>query len=158
MSSGNLAIAQNQLPEKPQINFVTYEENTSKLTIDWKSSTSKNVLYYKIYTLDISTSPVTGSYLDSVSADTFSYTYNPGMLNPSIYTITAVNKLGNESLLGGDFHKPIKLNIAYDSCAKTIDLVWDKYYGWKNNLSGYRIFSKTDDSDYSLIRESIDTN
>jgi gliding motility-associated-like protein len=157
-SSGNLTFAQNQLPDKPQINFATFKENTSKLTIDWNASTSKNVLFYKIYTLDISTSPVTGRYLDSVPADTLCYAYNPGTLKPNIYTITAVNNLGNESLLGGDFHKPVKLDIAYDSCAQAINLVWDKYYGWKNNLSGYRIFSKADDGDYSMIRELIDTS
>ncbi len=143
MVSAVTVIAQNELPEKPEINFVTIDSVSGNTTIDWEPSPSPGISTYKLYTLDIGTFPVTGTLLDSVPSGMHSYTYDPGTSFPFAYTVTAVDTDGNESLLSGDYHKPIKLQTEYDSCSGEMHLEWDKYIGWENTLTGYRVWVKT---------------
>ncbi|MGC9341645.1 MAG: gliding motility-associated C-terminal domain-containing protein, partial [Bacteroidales bacterium] len=42
----------------------------------------------------------------------------------------------------------IKANINYDSCQNAIEVSWNHYTGWGENLSGYRIYSRTINSGY----------
>lgn len=136
-------IAQEELPEKPVINFVTIDTVSGNTTIDWEPVASPGISSYKIYTLDIATFPVTGTLLDSVPSTVLSYTYDPGTTFPYVYTVTAVDTDGNESLLSGDYHKPMKLQTEYDSCGNEMHIEWDRYIGWGNTLTGYRVWVKT---------------
>lgn len=148
---------QEELPEKPLINYVTILDSIGTVKIDWNASHSPNIQSYKIYTLDIATFPVTGFHLATVTADSLHYEYNPISMEPEVYTVVAVDNLGNESLLSGDFHKPMKMDISYDSCSSSITIKWDKYYGWKSNLTGYRIYGRENFGVYHLISDQIDT-
>jgi gliding motility-associated-like protein len=151
------AQGQTELPDKPLIRFVSVDTVSGETVIEWEASQSPSVRSYKIYTLDIATFPVTGLYLDSVSAETLKYCYRSAHHKPQIYTVTAVDQLGNESLLSGNYHKSVHLDIQYDSCSRTMLLEWNKYIGWKNNLTGYRIYAKGETGSFEqLVR--LDTN
>ncbi len=168
-TTGTLGQSPPDLPEKPRIRYVSVDTITGKTIIDWEMSQTPMLRSYKIYTLDITTYPVTGELLDSVPAETLSYSYEAAHHNPYIYTVTAVDQSGNESLLSGDYHKSVHLDIQYDSCSSTMLLQWNKYIGWKNNLTGFRVYTKGEDDDFeklvrldtstvSFIHEGIEEN
>lgn len=145
-------------PAKPLITYVTYIGDSGEIEIRWSPSTSKDIRTYHIDTVDITTTPsITGYFLDSVPADTLVYRYHEKDTKTKIYTILAIDKSNNKSLESGDFHKPVKLDIAYDSCSSAMVLNWEKYYGWKNNLTGYRVYAKENNGNFSLVTDLIDT-
>ncbi|MEX0987824.1 MAG: gliding motility-associated C-terminal domain-containing protein [Bacteroidales bacterium] len=152
--SGITALSQVVLPVKPLIQSVSIDSVSGLTIIRWEASQTPDIRSYYIYTLDIT---VTGELLDSVSSETFVYSYDTGTPVPETYTVTAMDKSGNESLLSGNSHKPIKLDITYDSCNSAMLLNWEKYIGWKNNLTGYRIYFKGTEGDFTQL-ESLDTN
>lgn len=170
ISSGTAA-AQPELPDKPLIQYVTIDTVSGETLIYWEPGETPDILSYKIYLLDITTNPVTGQYLDSVPGGTHSFSYDPcdqmysdKINSPDpcdqtkyIYTVTAVDQAGNESLLSGDYHQPMLLEIEYDSCSSAMNLSWNKYVGWKNNLTGFNIYTKGETGDFQqLVR--LDTN
>jgi len=169
--SARFTYAQGELPDKPEIDYVTIDSVTGYTIIRWEPSNSPGISTYKIYTLDTETFPVSGTLLDSVPASVHSYSYDPGTTNPFTYTVTAVDGAGSESLLSGDSHKPVKLTIAYDSCSGSMIIEWDKYKGWGNTLTGYRIWAKLPEHphtskstlkshphDQFILLQSLDTN
>lgn len=155
--ASNVIVAQADLPEKPIITFVTTDTSSNAIKIYWNPSSSTDVVSYCVYTLDITTNPVTGTFLDTVPADSLMYIHYRDKLVSYIYSITAVDSKGNESLLGGDFHKPVKLDIVYDSCTNSMKVSWNKYIGWKYNLTGYKIFMQND-ANSSEEKQSDDGN
>lgn len=135
-------LAQADLPEKPALQRVTIDSTNGVTHVEWEASQSPGILGYKVYTLDITTSPVTGFLLDSLPGDMLSYSYletDPGI---PYYTVTAVNENG-ESLLSGIYHRPVELEVRYDSCSSAMELRWDDYVGWGENLNGYVIYAKS---------------
>ena len=153
----SMAKGQSDLPEKPLISSVTIDTASGYTVIEWSAVGSSGIDHYNIYTLDISTSPVTGTYLATVPADSLRYTHDPAAGQPSYYTITAVDEGGNESLLGGDYHRPVNLEIKYDSCNSTMRLEWKRYVGWKHYLTGYRVFHKEASGQFVQLAQ-LDTN
>ncbi len=133
--------AEDPVPDKPIINFVSINTINQKVILDWEASTSPNILRYKIYSLDISTFPVTGTCIDSVEGDILCYIHENKSTEQLIYTVTAIDATG-ESLLSGDYHRAVSVRVSYDSCRQEMNLNWEEYIGWKENLSGYRVFSK----------------
>ncbi len=153
----NSGMAHDNLPDKPRIKYVTIDTVSGETIIEWEASTTPQIDSYIIYTLDITTNPVTGISLDTVSGESLTFSYIPDKQKPYIYTVTAVDEEGNESLLSGNYHQPVHLSLQYDSCNSAMVLNWNNYIGWKNNLTGYRIFAKLDTGDFQqLVR--IDTN
>jgi gliding motility-associated-like protein len=170
LSSGTAA-SQSERPDKPIIQYVTIDTVTGETIIEWEPGETPNILYYKIYRLDITTNQVTGYLLDSVPGGTHSFSYDPcdpmyidktNFPDPCdqtkyIYTVTAVDQPGNESLLSGNYHQPMHLKIEYDSCNNAMNLSWNKYVGWKNNLTGFNIYTKGETGGFQqLVR--LDTN
>jgi len=107
--------------------------------------------------LDITTSPVTGLLIDTVTSEKRSYLHELQSREPLIYTITAVDIYGNESLLSGDFHKAMNLNISYDSCKSSMFLEWGNYIGWKNSLSGYKIYARNGEDEEFELQAILDS-
>ncbi len=141
-SAAVMVIAQPDLPEKPEILRVTVDSTDGRTYIEWEASASPGIIGYKVYTLDITTNPVTGFVLDSLSGDMLSFNYLNTDPGAPYYTVTAVSEEG-ESLLSGDYHKPVSLEISYDSCSNKMELEWEEYVGWETNLNGYRIYAKS---------------
>jgi gliding motility-associated-like protein len=165
------AVSQSELPDKPLIQYVTIDTVSGKTIIHWEPGETPNIRSYKIERLDITTNPVTGYPLDSVPGGTHTFSYDPcdsryidtinfpGPCNQAnyIYTVTAVDQSGNVSLLSGDYHQPMHLKIEYDSCSSAMNLNWNKYAGWKNNLTGFYVYAKGESGDFQqLVR--LDTN
>ena len=132
--------AQPDLPVKPLLESASVDTATGDVVLKWKASSTPGIPFYKIYRLDITDYPPTGTLIDSVPGGTLEYRHTVVPYEPFFYTITAVDSSGNESLLSGDTHRPLKVEPGYDSCAQVIALEWNRYVGWKENLSGYRVY------------------
>ncbi len=140
-SAAIMVIAQPELPEKPEILRVTVDSTDGRTYVEWEASASPGIIGYKVYTLDITTYPVTGFLLDSLPGDRFAFNYLNKAHGAPYYTVTAVSEEG-ESLLSGNYHKPVSLEISYDSCSNKMELEWEEYVGWETKLNGYRIYAK----------------
>ncbi|MDF1571297.1 MAG: gliding motility-associated C-terminal domain-containing protein [Bacteroidales bacterium] len=148
-SAAEHVMAQADLPQKPEIQRITIDSTSGMTHIEWDASPSPGIIGYVIYTLDITTSQVTGYYLDSLAGDVLAYSYLETAPGTPYYTVTAVNDKG-KSLLGGDYHRPVELEIRYDSCSSSMELEWEEYVGWEEYLNGYRIYMK------SYAKEAVD--
>jgi gliding motility-associated-like protein len=138
------------IPEKPILNYVSVDSSTQKIIMNWDSSRTANILYYTIYAIDIGTFPVSGTEIGTVSGNTLSYEMDIDAFYPSIYSITATDAIG-ESLLSGDYHQPIELDMSYDSCSEVMNLRWNKYIGWKGNLNGYRVLYREEGAAFRQV-------
>ncbi|MCF8226524.1 MAG: gliding motility-associated C-terminal domain-containing protein [Bacteroidales bacterium] len=153
LSCFNVALyAQDDKPEKPKIIYTSIDSVSGLTIIHWQASSTPDIQAYNIYNVDTTTYPVTGILLGTVPGDSLYYSHSGGENANYIYTITAL-KSGNESLLSGDYHKPVELSIAYDSCLSTLTLEWEPYIGWGSKLAGYRIYEKIENNDFSIIYE-----
>lgn len=135
----NSAWSQTGEVESPSINYVTVDTSDQKVVLNWNPSTSPNIEKYIIHIVGFDQYGPYGTAVDSVSADTLFYKDRISTYKPHIYTVVAKNSIGDESLIGADYHKPVKLDISYDSCSQEMNLSWDNYIGWKGNLNGYRV-------------------
>ncbi len=144
------AMAQDNLPEKPILNYVTVDTSDQNIILNWDPVTTSDILYYKIYSVEISGQSIVGTYIDSVFAGVNSYKHIITSHESLMYTVTAVDSIG-ESLLGNDYHQAVKVNISYDSCSQEMNLEWNSYVGWKGNLNGYRVFCKEEGGDFNII-------
>jgi len=126
-------------PPKPKINTASFDITTGYLHLDWNPVTSTPIDYYIIYSIDLSTFPVSGTKIDSVPASQTSYVDSLPGDTPKIYSVTAMDMNGTQSLLSGDYHRAPSAGLSFDSCSNSIIISWDKYLGWKSNLTGFRI-------------------
>jgi len=146
------AYTQENRPDKPEIIVVSIDSSTNETIIKWNPSKSGNIQSYNIYQVDTTTFPVTGKLIGNVPGDSLSFT-DQSSDHENVYSITALST-GNESLLGGDYHKPAILSVKYDSCNASMQLKWKPYIGWDNSIAGYRIFQKMENEDFEQIYEN----
>jgi gliding motility-associated-like protein len=71
--------------------------------------------------------------------------------NSWLYSISAVDSAGNFSPRIPGLHSTVFVSSNYDSCNNRIRVNWNKYIGWENNVSGYRLFGSYDNQPYTLI-------
>lgn len=146
--------AQGQLPDKPLIKYVSINPDNGFVKLEWNPSETPNIDSYILATIDISS--LTAFYFDTVPGSQLSYTYEPFTNEALYYTVIAVDNLGTESIIGNDYHRPMQLQLRYDSCSSAMILEWESYVGWKNSLSGYRILAKNNQGDFERL-ERLDS-
>ncbi len=140
-------------PERPYITYVTVDTATNNTQIYWTESPSPDVeqyyLYYEIKTIN----GFEGVKFDSVSVGTAEYTHvNSGAGSHSIlYSVTAVDSSGNESIRKPGLHSTVYTSLQYDSCQAVIKVSWNKYQGWGSNVSGYRILRSINNEPFAIL-------
>jgi gliding motility-associated-like protein len=153
-------------PEIPVLTYVTVDTSDNSTKIFWKKSPSRDVTGYILYYEVFEGECWQGRSIDTVSALVNSYTHeNSGMAGKQsvLYSVTAIDTAGNESLRKPGLcsktglHSTLNLTAIYDSCQSTITLNWNKYEGWDNYLSGYKLHAKWADTDtiIGLGKDSI---
>lgn len=133
----------NTPPEKPFLRYVTVDTATNNVRIFWEKSPSPKVASYVIYRKIKTPNPIDeGQPIDTVPAGTTSYTHlTSGQAGQEsiFYSLSAIDSAGNPSNRTG-LHATIHSSVKYDSCNATLKLSWNKYLGWGNNVSGYRVY------------------
>ncbi len=140
-------------PDRPYITYVSVDTATNNVEVHWTESPSLDVVKYYIYNEILTINGYEGIKIDSVSVGNSIYIHsNSGAGQKNIlYSVTAVDTAGNESLRKPGLHSTVYSNIYYDSCNNAIIVFWNKYVGWDNNVSGYRIFGREGAGNYQLL-------
>jgi len=147
-------------PEKPVITYVTVDTATGNTLVFWEKSPSFDVAGYILYSEENQGGCWQGQILDTVSTSITSYIHNAAALagkQSILYSVTAFDTAGNQSLrkpvlckIEG-LHSTIHNALVYDSCANTITLHWNKYLGWGNSISAYRVKMKIGSGSFEAI-------
>jgi hypothetical protein len=141
-------------PVKPLITYVTVDTANNNVKIFWNKSPSTDVARYIVYYEIKTVNGYEGVKFDSVASPITSYTHNTSGLagkQSLLYSISAVDSAGNESTRKPGLHSTIYNTVSYDSCNSTLTLRWNKYLGWGNNVSGYRILEKTGNGSFHIM-------
>ncbi len=136
----------NTPPERAYIDYVTVDTATNNTLIFWEKSPSTDVEWYNLYYEVQTPNGPEGVLFDSVSADFSSYVHIDGGADAGsiLYSISAEDSSGNESLRTPGLHNSLFIKQKYDSCQNIMTLSWNKYIGWENRLSGYIIHWRTE--------------
>lgn len=144
VNQGILSGQDNIPPDRPLLTYVTVDTLTNNTLIYWTESSSPDLEWYYLYYEVNTVNGPEGVKFDSVAPGITSYVHViDASEEPMIYSISAIDTSGNESVRTPGFHSTIQADIHYDSCFDAIQLSWNKYTGWGNNLSGYRVYSRT---------------
>jgi len=140
-------------PDRPYITYVSVDTATNNSLIYWDKSPSNDVEWYLIYYEIFTANGYEGVKFDSVSADLSFYEHIGGSAGSEsvLYSVTAIDSSGNESIRKPGLHSTINTGISYDSCNSLIQLTWNKYIGWGDSISGYRVFFKPPGGSFSQI-------
>lgn len=139
----------NTPPDRPFLTYVTVDTTTNNTILYWSESTSPDLEWYYLYYEVNTVNGPEGVKFDSVAPGNTSYIHITGAHHESIvYSISAIDTAGNESLRTPGFHSTIHVDVLYDSCFNSIDLRWNHYTGWGNNISGYRVYSRRSGESY----------
>ena len=140
-------------PDRAYITHVSVDTANNNVEAYWIKSPSTDVEWYNLYYEINTINGPEGVKFDSVSADNSSYTHvGSGAGTQSyLYSISAQDSSGNESLRTPGLHSTMYTSLQYDSCNQSITINWNKYVGWGNNVAGYIIYEKIGDSDFQVL-------
>lgn len=141
-------------PDRPYISYVSVDTANNNVEIHWTESPSSDVKQYNIYYEILTVNGYEGLLLSSVSPTITSYTHlsNEAGQKPLLYSVTALDFSGNESLRTPGLHSTVHSNVFYDSCNNANVVYWNKYVGWDNNVSGYRILGREGNGGFSILQ------
>jgi gliding motility-associated-like protein len=151
--SGLVSAQDNIPPERPYITHVSVDTANNNSLLYWTMSPSSDVEWYLIYYEIQSANGLEGVKFDSVSANQNSYVHVGGGAEKGkiLYSVTALDSSKNESLRKPGLHSTLHTSLFYDSCINKIRVQWNKYIGWDNNVSGYRLFYKAPGGSFELL-------
>ena len=141
-------------PLPPEIIRVSVDTLTGLAEIRWNPSPSMDVEKYAVYYF---IPGIDGAQaLDTLPRDARAYTYprnpvDPG-LAPQALTVAAVDSGGDVSRLPEEPHRTMFLTAGYDSCEKSMNLIWTSYRGW-DQVVRYEVYFSVDGSAYSLLED-----
>jgi len=147
---GGLCLAQQGIPDKPEIRLVSVDTTDNSVQIFWNPSLAPDVKWYYIYKEVPTLSGWAGELIDSVSGSTYQYRHLLPELDRLEYSVTAMDSSGNESIRMPGSHTAVLTQMRYDSCKAELYLQWNQYKGWNGNLSGYRVFISSAGSPFQL--------
>lgn len=140
-------------PERPYITYVTVDTSTNFVDVYWTLSPSSDVMEYNIYYEILTINGYEGVKLGSVTADSVHYRDSTGIagMKKLMYSVTAVDSSGNESLRLPGLHSTVHTTTFYDSCNNAMIVTWNKYTGWENNVSGYRLYGREENESFRIL-------
>ncbi|MCB9012919.1 MAG: gliding motility-associated C-terminal domain-containing protein [Bacteroidales bacterium] len=143
------------LPDPPEIRYVSVDTANNSVKIFWNKSASPKVARYILYYETLTVNGYEGVKFDSVPASQNSYVHlNSGLAGnkPVRYSVSAVDtSAGYKNSTRSSAHSTIYSTVSYDSCNHTLTVKWNKYLGWQNNVSGYYVYEKKDGSSFKKI-------
>lgn len=141
----------NDPPVAPFIKYVTVDTATNNTHIFWEESPSTNVEKYVIY----EETSLGGIVIDSVNAPAEDYIHAGSSAGSAsvLYSVAAVDSSGNISTREDyNKHSTVYISAEYDSCNSRMILKWNKYKGWDENISGYKLYKSRDFSSFELLK------
>jgi gliding motility-associated-like protein len=155
-------LAQREPPKHPRIVQVSVDTSSGLVSIRWEASTSPDVVKYTMFydSTDVLGQTSWFPTYDTVGADTREHTYSEVVADryPRSLTVQAIDSFGNSSNFN-DWHTTMYLETTYDSCTKQMQLEWNAYRGWGNDLVRYDVFYRLDDGPFQPVLQggTLDT-
>lgn len=147
-------------PNLPEFNWVTVDTITGNATLNWSPSSSQDASAYIIFQFFgggwIAVDTVNGynstdyAYLVS-NADEYSETYALAVYDSCFSPTPNTSPLG----IG---QETMFLTTSLDVCSKTIELNWNSYKNWNDEVKHYEILASKDGAPYVLIGTITDTS
>ena len=143
---GNLSAQDTDRPLPPTLDLVTVNPLTGYTSLEWTAGGSPDVAGYVIYlyieeegyAIDTIYQPYASSYTNTSS--------NAAYYSES-YVVAAVDSSENISPLS-NFLNTIFIQGELDTCAHSIDLIWNTYKSEDPAVSEYRIYSSFEGNEY----------
>jgi gliding motility-associated-like protein len=156
--------AQINTSEEIVINYVSINTIDQQVNISWNPySDTSEIDGYIIYEY----ANLHGSWgLDTLTAvyvgkvEQWTFPFDKVRSQPVQFAVVAyVGTVGNVTARSTYKipHQTIYNTLAYDSCAAEIDLKWNKYGGWGNMVSGYKIFNRITGEQVGIVSASDTT-
>jgi len=140
-------------PDRPYVSYVTVDTATNDVIVHWTLSPSTDVKQYNIYYEILTVNGYEGIRFDSVAADHSSYVHSGSEagLKSVLYSVTAVDSSGNESIRKPGLHSTVHSKVFFDSCTNALTVYWNKYVGWDENVAGYRFFGREAGENFDIL-------
>jgi gliding motility-associated-like protein len=144
----SVRVSDEEDPDKPDINFVTTDLSTQKINISWSPSSAADTYGYVLLTGNVPRFPfdtVYGANNTSYVCDTCS--------SQTIYylSVLSIDTCFNSSPVS-DRHNNMVLHSERVQCSNEVILKWNAYNNMMNGLSGYEVYSSTDNISFNYIK------
>lgn len=142
--------SQTVLPDPPEFLSASIIPESDPLTVElnWNPSDSTSVIGYIIYKVEGITTEL--SYIDGRFNTSFLYSESDADSSVERYRLASFDTDTNRSMLT-DPHQTMHMSLELDKCNDFVDLEWTEYEGWDDNLINYKIYRRSESSDYSQI-------
>jgi hypothetical protein len=140
-------------PISPELNFVTVNNLSGRIELNWTPSPSVDVSGYVVYefndgegfAIDTIKDPTATSYdqISNIGAGYFSQSF----------VVAAIDSSDNISPLSNDL-RTIYVSSITDTCNKKIGITWNEYLSFPRSVTGYQLFSKINDGEWGLAGET----
>jgi len=139
-------------PVTPVFNLLSVQPETGRTELSWSKSPSPDVAGYVIYNyvngvgfaFDTIHNPAAVSYINTGSHSSD---------RSESYVIAAIDSSGNISPLSNVL-STMFVESSIDTCNKTIQVTWNKYPSFPENVSSYKIFISENGGSYSETAET----
>lgn len=144
-------------PNPPSVYFVSVEPETGDVKIVWIPSSSANVHIYRILKAKFTGRPnYPPAYIEvgRVPATDTIYIYedSESLLHSDGYTVVSVDTVSDLSDFNQLVDSTIFISAEFDSCKSEINLDWNGYNRWRDNIRGYNLYQKINDGNVTLIQ------
>jgi gliding motility-associated-like protein len=139
-------------PHPVSIDSLTYDTATSQIFISWTPSISMDVAGCLIFQNDVNFNPPWVVVDTLIGRNNFSTFINPswGDSTTFTYSVMCFDSCLNASVLSVP-HKTIFLEYNFDRCNRSVQLKWNKYRGFKEDVDQYLIYESINGGNYQLI-------
>lgn len=140
-------------PAPPALKSVSVNYENGDVIIQWYPSVSPDVQSYNVKIIrDFLGHPTYENIVTGLPATDTMYIYTLAAADTKSdgYSVSAVNDSDVEGIYSA-IDSTVFLAIHFDSCNATIELEWNDYNSWRDNIDTYHIYSKTNGGDFTLL-------
>ena len=125
------------------------ESNPTSVILNWSPSDSLDVQGYIVYQVISGVTETIDTVWGRLST-TYEYNMSSIITKPEQFRLAAFDDLFYKSSIT-DPHTTMFLSLEYDKCNTTVKLEWTNYSGWDNGLNSFKIYRRTETSNYTIL-------
>lgn len=143
----------------PELVKVSVDVETGYTHIHWKTNNSSETQYYLVYqSIDSlfgsdDTRAIEESQTNEVGSEYYQYIYPFNYATTGSRGFTVLAHRGSETSLKDRIDSTIFLTGSYDTCKAQVELNWNAYNGWKNQIAYYGIYLSVEGDPWTLVKK-----
>ncbi len=133
---------QSQTIEPPVIQYVSIDNATDEVIVNWEESPTSGIDSYEIYKNNPNPSggPLLVATVDASEPTEYRFPIASGMQFIQIRAVKSISGQDTQSD-PSDSHFIMRTSAEYDQCANMIDVSWNHYKGWSDGVLEYELYS-----------------